>query len=69
MFKIDIDPILTYNQEELRDYLETTQARLPDQLEQSSYYVDEDNMSEEERADKLKKWSKAVEAARVFRAD
>ena len=44
MFKIDIDPILTYNQEELRDYLETTQARLPDQLEQSSYYVDDDKV-------------------------
>ena len=31
--------------------------------------VFEPGMSEEERADKLKKWSKAVEAARVFRAD
>lgn len=44
MFKIDIDPILTYNQEELRDYLETIGTRLPDQLEQSSYYVDGDNV-------------------------
>ena len=31
--------------------------------------VFEPGMPEEERADKLKKWSKAVEAARVFRAD
>lgn len=40
MSKIVIDPILTYNQEALNDYLETIEAMLPDQLEQSSYYVD-----------------------------
>lgn len=42
--KIDIEPILTYNEEALRSYLETIQAQLPDQLEQSSYYVDEDKV-------------------------
>ncbi len=44
MSKIDIDPILKYNQEALKDYLETIQAQLPDQLEQSSYYVDDNQL-------------------------
>ena len=44
MSKIDIDCALTYNEEELRSYLETLQAQLPDQLEQSSYYVDDDKV-------------------------
>ena len=42
--KIDIDPVLSYNQEALKDYLETIQAQLPDQLEQSSYYMDDDKL-------------------------
>ncbi len=44
MAKIDIDPILDYNQEALKNYIETIQAQLPDQLEQSSYYVDDDKL-------------------------
>lgn len=44
MAKIDIDPILKYNQEALTAYLETIGAQLPDQLEQSSYYVDDDKL-------------------------
>lgn len=44
MTKIDIDPILIYNQEALTTYLETIEAQLPDQLEQSSYYVDDDKL-------------------------
>ena len=42
--KIDVDPVLQYNQEELLSYLEVIQAQLPDQLEQSSYYVDDDKV-------------------------
>jgi len=44
MSKINIDPVLTYNKEALRSYIETIEAQLPDQLEQSSYYVDEDKV-------------------------
>lgn len=44
MTKIEIDPILTYNAEALIDYIEVIEAQLPDQLEQSSYYVDEDKV-------------------------
>lgn len=44
MTKIEIDPILTYNAEALIDYIELIEAQLPDQLEQSSYYVDEDKV-------------------------
>ena len=42
--KINIEPILNYNDEALTFYLETIEAQLPDQLEQSSYYVDEDKV-------------------------
>ena len=42
--KIDIDPVLTYNEEALRDYLDTIEAQLPDQLEQSSFYVEDDTV-------------------------
>ena len=44
MHKIQIDPVLTYNQEALRSYLETIEAQLPDQLEQSSYYIEDDKL-------------------------
>lgn len=44
MSKIDIDPMLTYNAEALVSYIETIEAQLPDQLEQSSYYVDDDKV-------------------------
>ena len=41
MSKIDVDPVLTYNKEALTSYLETIEAQLPDQLEQSSYYLED----------------------------
>ncbi len=41
MTKINVDPVLTYNKEALTSYLETIEAQLPDQLEQSSFYIDE----------------------------
>ena len=44
MAKIDVDPILTYNKEALISYLETIGAQLPDQLEQSSYYMENDKV-------------------------
>lgn len=44
MSKIDVDPILTYNKEALTSYIETIESQLPDQLEQSSYYIDEDKV-------------------------
>lgn len=42
--KINIDPILEYNEFELNKYIEHIQANLPDQLEQSSYYLDDDKL-------------------------
>lgn len=44
MTKIDVDPVLTYNKEALTSYIETIEAQLPDQLEQSSYYIDDDKV-------------------------
>lgn len=44
MSKIDVEPVLNYNEEELVSYLEVLEAQLPDQLEQSSYYVDDDKV-------------------------
>lgn len=44
MAKINIEPVLSYSDEELQSYLETIEAQLPDQLEQSSYYVDDDQV-------------------------
>ena len=44
MSKVVIDPIITYNSKALREYLETIEAMLPDQLEQSSYYVEDDKI-------------------------
>lgn len=43
-FNITIDPILNYNEEELEKYIDNIQANLPDQLEQSSYYVENNNL-------------------------
>ena len=40
--KINIEPELIYNKDELESYIENIEAQLPDQLEQSSYYLDED---------------------------
>lgn len=42
--KINIDPILEYNENELDKYIDYIQANLPDQLEQSSYYIDSDDL-------------------------
>ncbi len=44
MSKIDVDPVLKYSEEALISYLEVIEAQLPDQLEQSSYYVDDDKV-------------------------
>lgn len=44
MSKIDVDPVLTYNKEALTSYIETIEAQLPDQLEQSSFYIDENKV-------------------------
>lgn len=43
MTHINIDPNFTYNEEELQRYLENIEAKLPDQLEQSSYYLEDDD--------------------------
>lgn len=43
MTHIDIDPVLNYNKEALRQYIEDIETKLPDQLEQSSYYLEEDD--------------------------
>ncbi len=44
MANINIEPILTYNDEALTYYLETIEAYLPDQLEQAAYYVEDDEL-------------------------
>ena len=43
MTHIDIDPILKYNNTALREYIEDIETKLPDQLEQSSYYLEDDD--------------------------
>lgn len=43
MTHIDIDPILKYNEQALRDYIIDIEKKLPDQLEQSSYYLEDDD--------------------------
>ena len=40
---IDIDPVLKYNEKDLSDYIDTIQSQLPDQLVQSSYYLEDDD--------------------------
>ena len=40
----NIEPILVYNDEALTNYLYNIEANLPDQLEQSSYYVEDDKL-------------------------
>lgn len=44
MSSINIDPILVYSDEELTRYIQNIEANLPDQLEQSSYYIDDDEL-------------------------
>lgn len=41
---INIDPILEYNEDELTRYLYYIESNLPDQLEQSSFYVEDDEL-------------------------
>jgi len=41
---INIDPILKYSEYELAKYIETIQANLPDQLQQSGFYIDDDEV-------------------------
>lgn len=41
---INIEPELIYNKDELEDYIENIESQLPDQLEQSSYYIDDDSV-------------------------
>lgn len=41
---INIEPIFIYNDEALTSYLETIEANLPDQIVQSSYYVEDDEL-------------------------
>ena len=41
---IDIEPKLLYNEDALTDYFETIETYLPDQLEQPSYYVEDDKL-------------------------
>lgn len=43
MTHIDIDPILKYNEVALREYIEDIETKLPDQLQQSSYYLEDDD--------------------------
>lgn len=41
MANINIEPVFTYNDKALTEYLNTIETFLPDQLEQSAYYVDD----------------------------
>ena len=41
MNKIDIDPILQYNEEALNNYIDFLEISLPDQVKQASYYVED----------------------------
>lgn len=44
MNKIDIDPILIYDENALIDYMDFLEISLPDQVEQPSYYIDKDEL-------------------------
>ncbi len=44
MANINIEPVLTYNDEALTYYLETIETFLPDQLEQAAYYIEDDEL-------------------------
>lgn len=43
MTHIDIDPILKYDDYALQSYIEDIETKLPDQLEQSSFYLEDDD--------------------------
>lgn len=40
---INIDPVFEYNEEYLNEYIQSIQEKLPDQLRQWSYYIDDDD--------------------------
>lgn len=42
--KVNIDPILEYNETELNKYIDYIQANLPDQLEQWGYYIEDGDL-------------------------
>ena len=42
--KVNIEPEFIYNKDELYNYIDNIESNLPDQLEQSSYYLDEDSV-------------------------
>jgi vancomycin resistance protein YoaR len=44
MNQIDIDPILVYDENALNDYIDFLEISLPDQVEQASYYLDNDKL-------------------------
>lgn len=41
MNKINIDPVLVYNEEALNNYIDFLEISLPDQVEQASYYIED----------------------------
>lgn len=43
MSHINIDPVLKYNETALDEYITDIESKLPDQLEQSSYYLEDDD--------------------------
>lgn len=44
MNKIDIEPVLKYNEHALDDYIDFLQVSLPDQVEQGSYYIENNEL-------------------------
>ena len=44
MNKIDIEPVLKYNEQALDDYIDFLEASLPDQVEQGGYYVENNEL-------------------------
>ncbi len=44
MNKIDIDPVLKYNEQALNDYIDFLEVSLPDQVQQPAYYIEDDNL-------------------------
>lgn len=44
MNKIDIDPKLKFNEEDLENYMDFLEVSLPDQVEQPSYYIEDGNL-------------------------
>lgn len=44
MNKIDIEPVLKYDEEALDDYIDFLEVSLPDQVEQGSFYIDNQNL-------------------------